>query len=397
MTMKVPNSLRELGLRPKLGHDFSTLFWWLERHGLSDTSQAFDRPANEYLPGAEALGDRLALAQATSRSAVTLRTQDELKRLKEQFQQTPLDISQDALWNVVRDPASSVRALVWEKLPAEAMAFYRPFHFPPFDQWGIYLLIDPLLNYHCNLLDQNRQLKMFSPETLMHLILFEIFNHEFFHHLVESTATTLELLLATQGQKQPVYLRHRQQQAQNTFRHPHAPLEEALANAYAYNALGFISRMKVGCKTASIKAYQQAIVKHWHCEPPGYRDARFYKGSGYVDGGTLLLAQLLDAPLVADHVPIGVVAKHVMPNGFTALLSKPEIPTWLVGTPDELVMFNRLVPAPNEAYTQLFWPYNTDRFDAYLAQKKAEEKARKANQSAAHAELKEQEDLFEGS
>jgi hypothetical protein len=86
-----------------------------------------------------------------------------------------------------------------------------------------------------------------------------------------------------------------------------------------------------------------------------------------------------------------------MPNGFTALLSKPEIPTWLVGTPDELVMFNRLVPAPNEAYTQLFWPYNTDRFDAYLAQKKAEEKARKANQSAAHAELKEQEDLFEGS
>jgi hypothetical protein len=254
-----------------------------------------------------------------------------------------------------------------------------------------------LLNYHYNLLNQNRQLKMFSPETLMHLILFEIFNHEFFHHLVESTATTLELLLATQGQPQPVYLRHRQQQAQNTFRHPHAPLEEALANAYAYNALGFISRMKVGCKTASIKAYQQAIVKHWHCEPPGYRDAGFYKGGGYVDGGTLLLAQLLNEPGVADYVPIGLVAKHVMPNGFTSLLSKPEIPTWLVGTPDELLMFKRLVPAPNEAYTQLFWPYNTDGFDAYLAQKKAEEKVRKANQSAAHAELKEQEDLFEGS
>jgi hypothetical protein len=397
MAMKVPDSLRELGLRPKLGHDLSTLFWWLERHGLTDNSQVFDRPITEFLPGAEALGDRLALAQATRRSAVTSRTQDELKRLKEQFQQTPLDISQDALWNVVRDPASSVRALVWEKLPAEAMAFYRPFHFPPFDQWGIYLLIGPLLNYHYNLLAQNRQLKMFSSETLMHLILFEIFNHEFFHHLVESTATTLELLLATQGPPQPVYLRHRQQQAQNTFRHPHAPLEEALANAYAYNALGFISRMKVGCKTVSIKAYQQAIVKHWHCEPPGYRDAGFYKGGGYVDGGTLLLAQLLNEPGVADYVPIGLVAKHVMPNGFTALLSKPDIPTWLVGTSDELLMFNRLVPAPNEAYTQLFWPYNTDRVDAYLAQKKAEEKARKANQNAPHAEPKEQEDLFEGS
>lgn len=39
---------------------------------------------------------------------------------------------------------------------------------------------------------------------------------------------------------------------------------------------------------------------------------------------------------------------------------------------------NALVPAPNEAYTQLFWPYDTDRFDRFIEQKQAEEKAKKA-------------------
>ena len=275
------------------------------------------------------------------------------------------------------------------------MAFYRPFHLPPVDQWGIYLLIEPLLNYHNELLRLSQPLRLFSAETLMHLIVFEIFNHEFFHHLVESTATTLELILATQGQPQPVYLRHWHQQANNHFEHPHAPLEEALANAYAYNALGFISRMKVGCKTASVKAYQQAIIEHWHSEPAGYRDAKHYKGGGYIDGGTQLLAQLLDQPSIAEQVPISIIAKHVMPTGFSALMAKPYIPTWLVGSPEQLKIFNQLVPAPNEAYTQLFWPYNTDAIDTYIAKKKEEEKARKAALKAAQTQSKQQTDLWD--
>ena len=378
MKLKSPDSLDSLGLRTCYGHDLPLMFDWLQRQGLTDTAGVFDGSADDFLPGAQALGDSLAIAQATSRSAAIPRTKDELKNLKEKFQKIQLGINEEALWGVVQNPASSVRTLAWNKLPAEAMAFYRPFHFPPFAQWGIYLLIGPLLHYHYGLVSANPTLKVFSQETLMHLILFEIFNHEFFHHLVESTATTLELIFASQGTPQPVYLRHRRQQARNEFKHPHAPLEEALANAYAYNALGFISRIKAGCKTASIKAYQHAIVNHWSSEPDGYRHAGFYKGGEYVDGGTFLLAQLLNKPEIAHEVPIGVVAKHVMPNGFTALFSKPEIPTWLVGNPAELERFHALVPAPNEAYTQLFWPYNTEKLDAYIAEKQADEKARKA-------------------
>jgi hypothetical protein len=67
-----------------------------------------------------------------------------------------------------------------------------------------------------------------------------------------------------------------------------------------------------------------------------------------------------------------------MPRESSALLTKPDDPTGLVGSPAESALFNALVPAPNEAYTRLFWPYNTDKFDRFIEQKQAEEKARKA-------------------
>jgi hypothetical protein len=376
--LRIP-TLAELGLRPSIGEDMDSLLHWLNTNRMTDTAAVLDRPQDQALPGAAVIGQEIALALATSRHPVRPMKQDELKALKERFKGSNLEgISPEAMWAAVRDAEASVRTLAWERLPADAMAFYRPFHFPPFDQWGIYLLVGPLLHYHRGLVQQSGGLRLFSPETLMHLVLFEVFNHEFFHHLVESTATTLEILLATQGNPQPLYLQHRAAQMRNSFGHPHAPLEEALANAYAYNALGFISRVKAGFKTASVKAYQKAVVKHWCKEPPGYRDAHYYAGAGYVDGGAVLLGELLQKPGAMNDVPLAVVAKRVMPSGFSALMAKPDVPTWLVGSPAELALFNALVPAPNEAYTQLFWPYNTDRFDQFIELKQAEEKAKKA-------------------
>ena len=375
--------LTELGLRPKLDHTLPTLHRWLAEHGLTDTRRVFDsHPADTFLPGADVLGDNIALAQSTCRQALRPNKPVDLKKLKERYKNTNLGVTPEQIWGAVQDAERSVRTLDWGKLPADAMAFYRPFHFPPFDQWGIYLLAGPLLDYHNQLVIQSGELRLFSKEVLMHLILFEIFNHEFFHHLVESTATTLEVILASQGDPQPVYLRHRRQQADNTFQHLHTPLEEALANAYAHNALSFISRIKAGFKTGTVKAYQKAIERHWKFEPAGYCEAGHYIQGNYVAGSSYLLAHLLDRPKAADEVPLSIVAKHVMPSGFTALLSKPDIPTWLVGSSQELKLLHELVPAPNEAYTQLFWPYNTETFDKFIEQKQAEEKARRAGKKA---------------
>jgi hypothetical protein len=41
------------------------------------------------------------------------------------------------------------------------------------------------------------------------------------------------------------------------------------------------------------------------------------------------------------------------------------MPTYLVGTPVEQEIFAGLVPAPNEAYTSLFWPGDTKEIDAF--------------------------------
>lgn len=383
MADRRPNALETAGLAPAIGDDLPALMVWLSTNKMVAFGSDYHFDADAVDPTGGSRISLAATALATDRHPVRPFKQKELKDLKDRFKSVTPQVKNEQVWEALRDPKGLVRELQWDKLPADAMAFYRPFHIPPFDQWGIYLLIGPLMNYHRSLMQQSAKLSLFSAETLMHLVLFEVFNHEFFHHLVESTATTLEILLATQGGPHPVYLEHRRTQRANEFKHPHAPLEEALANAYAYNALGFISRVKAGFKTASVKAYQQAVAKYWSAEPAGYKDARHYIGDGYIGGGAMMLAHLLHQPDAVRHVPLAVVAKNVMPSGFMALCAKPDIPTWLVGTDKELELFHKLVPAPNEAYTQLFWPYNTDALDKYVETRLAEEKAKKAAAVAA--------------
>ncbi len=377
--MKRPATLRDIGRMPNLDETMTTLFDWLLAQGLVGEGGTMDVQFADLNDEALIDGATLATAQATGRREPSRRkTQQEMKDLKDRYKNTlPVGVEREAVWGAVRNPAGSVRTLVWQKLPADAMAFYRPFHFPPFDQWGIYLLVGPLLSYHRQLHESSRDLRLFSPEVLMHLVLFEIFNHEFFHHLAESTATSLEILHAAQGHGRPVYLAYRRAQHSTGFDYPHAPLEEALANAYAYNALSFISRIKAGYKTATIKSYQAAVRMHWHREPAGYRDAGFYINGGHIPGGAHLLAQMLGDPEAVDLAPLSCLAKHLMPSGFTALAQKPDIPTYLVGSDAELETFAALVPAPNEAYTQLFWPFNAKAIDDFVAQKQAEEKAKK--------------------
>jgi hypothetical protein len=55
------------------------------------------------------------------------------------------------LWNEWKNPADAVRQLDLARLPADALAFYRPFHFSPHLEWGIYILVEPLL-HHCAIL-----------------------------------------------------------------------------------------------------------------------------------------------------------------------------------------------------------------------------------------------------
>lgn len=199
--------MSELGLSPEIAADMSSLFAWLERSQLTRQGRTLDHEFELDLPGGRELGGGFAFARATGRSQARPLRADELRALKERYKDhVPHGLNKDALWGAARNAGDAVRALSWQKLPADAMAFYRPFHYPPFDQWGIYLLVGPLLGYHHRLMSTSHAAGLFSVETLMHLVLFEVFNHEFFHHLVESTATTLEVIMATQGEPQSLSL-----------------------------------------------------------------------------------------------------------------------------------------------------------------------------------------------
>ncbi len=89
------------------------------------------------------------------------------------------------------------------------------------------------------------------------------------------------------------------------------------------------------------------------------------------------MAQMLGKSKADGSVPLMKLSQAVMPSGFSAFVSKPDIPTWLVGSPEALDVFYKLVPAPNEAYTQLFWPYDTGELDKFVQQKKKEEKEKR--------------------
>jgi hypothetical protein len=67
------------------------------------------------------------------------------------------------------------------------------------------------------------------------------------------------------------------------------------------------------------------------------------------------------------------IARSVMPNGFTAYVPKPEIPTYFIGQPEAVAEFYDLVPSPNETYCNLFWPIDTEAVDKRVRERKAKD------------------------
>jgi hypothetical protein len=98
-----------------------------------------------------------------------------------------------------------------------------------------------------------------------------------------------------------------------------------------------------------------------------------------VSGAAQLLAMLVSS---ADPDPASLLllAKAVMPNGNSAFLQKPDVPTYLVGSNEALEAFQRLVPTANETYTSLFWLGDTSQIDEYLQKRKQQEREARKNE-----------------
>ena len=91
-------------------------------------------------------------------------------------------------------------------------------------------------------------------------------------------------------------------------------------------------------------------------------------------GNAQLLAMILDRP---EHPGLQQIASAVMPSGFSAFVGKPEIPTYLVGSAQEVRAFHDLVPAPNDTYCNLFWPLDDSVASKALKARHEENEARR--------------------
>ena len=288
------------------------------------------------------------------------------------------------LWQEYRNARKIEISLDPSQLPSRAIASYRAFHLEPSDEWGIYIYLDKLMVYVAQLFEQLKgKILLFTFESLFACALFEVFHHEFFHHLAEAAATTLEFVSSAFGNPRSIFLDYRTG-AYNIKPglglHPDHPLEEGLANAYAYNSFSFLSFTRRQYRDGLVRIYQRILPKIWRFDNPGYSSAWKYTEGGYISGAAQLLSMMLASESV-DPDSLLLLGRNVLLNGHAAFEHKADIPTYLVGSGEQIERFYGWIPAPNETYTYLFWHKNTKALDAFFQQQyeieKANRKARK--------------------
>ncbi len=358
---------------------FLELLEWLECSGLTDKAPRIDR---YYGPlGLLDPADQQLLGRSSHRARPNTRTQFQQLQQRLDDADTVAQNQWATIWAELRDPKAAVRQLDIARVPPDAIAFYRPFHLEPVDQWGIYILVDELMQYLQGLKSSLGTLAAFPQNILAAAVLFDVFHHEFFHHLVECAATCIEVVWpAPQREPVPVYLNYMHETWRGSLGgHEHDPLEEALANAYSYNSFSFITRVRGDYLHGVSRLYKRALEKSWPKEPKGYREAGAYVQGRQVDGANLLLRRMLATEGTSSQLPVGILADAVFPSGHAAFCQKPDIPTYLVGFPHELAEFESLVPAPNEAYCSLIWPGQTEMLDAFLKEERRKERETKKN------------------
>lgn len=275
-------------------------------------------------------------------------------------------------------------------VPPDAIACYRPFHADA-ARWGIYIDLEGLVDYAralCGALSRHLFV-LGSIEAVLSCVLFEVFHHEFFHHIVESSATALEIVSAGCGTPKPIYRQYFEEAYKKELgEHPHHPLEEALANAYAYNSFSFVSRVKLGYLSIQTQAYQRVLHQVYEIESDGYRHAVHYAGprreSNYVSGGAQLIAMLF-ASAEIDPRALLLLSQRLMPRGHTALVEKAHVPTYLVGPRPLIEQFEQWIPAPNETYTSLFWPGDSSEVDGLVRKLHRQQKGTKSTGDGAPA------------
>ncbi len=296
------------------------------------------------------------------------------KRLSEDNHMDEEEV-QRVIWRQYTGARASIRAMDRERLNPDLIGFYCPFHYWPADQWGIYLRIDKILST-CEHVQRSTSgsLALLTREALGACLLFEIYHHEFFHYLVDCVCAMAELMAGSAGHPHPVYLDYRRNAYESALgRHPHHPLEEALANAYAYQALRYVDRHESGYKRIIVRLYQHLLRHWWPSQGAGYSCAEEYVGAAFTHGTAQLLAMMLAAG-GSDPTPLHLLASGALEFCGPGLVRKAQVPTYLLGNDQDMSRFSEIVPFPRRTYTRLYWPWDTSSLDEFIGEREAEDR-----------------------
>lgn len=166
----------------------------------------------------------------------------------------------------------------------ETIAWYRSYHWLPKEKWGIYVIEK---GFRCvvSWFHGNRQRFLASFTDSAHLVWDLVIAHELFHYQTDLIATLCE-----STQNAPFYLRY----LNNTYlpemspRSDCWPLEEALANSYAFR----IGRQK---------AEERTIIHLLNRQPPGYCRWGLYVDKQMHRAGRFYLTEcIVDARIAAS-------------------------------------------------------------------------------------------------
>jgi mRNA-degrading endonuclease RelE of RelBE toxin-antitoxin system len=203
----------------------------------------------------------------------------------------------------------------------EALAWYRSFHWRPCERWGIYIL-DKGLYFVAERVfgafDRFRGGPYDTPDLLLESLRL-LFLHEFFHYITDIAASTLEI---ASGLRRAYYIEY----VKNVYMRPgnsDEPLEEALANAFAFNRVPGWQFQRPGWR------FRRSVRQFMKNQPGGYSAFdQYIRKSDFARGrrelGTCIFR--------AQRLQPGVTPLETLFDCYTRDVSYADVPVYIVPT-----------------------------------------------------------------
>ena len=201
----------------------------------------------------------------------------------------------------------------------DALAWYRSFHWYDPHNWGIYIT-DRGLYYLAkkiffNLNQVNDLGKPYNMLDLLQQAFNLLYLHEYFHFITDISATVLEL---GSRSSYPFYINYSKSVYTKYKSSPNEPLEEALANAFAYSKFPYRCYPKSDIR----KSIRSSMDK----QPNGYKGYGSFLGKNFIEGkrklGTIISQ--------TDHNPKPLDGLEILFDHNRSNIRDVDVPVYIV-------------------------------------------------------------------